>query len=54
MVTAGHALKQGRDVYVMAIGSDDVRAAGSNHLIDDGAPSFSNVAEIVRHIGEVS
>lgn len=44
MVTARMALDQGRDLVVYRHGDGDIRGVGSERLIEDGAPHFSDWA----------
>jgi DNA processing protein len=50
LITAHEALEQGRDVYVLKHNDGDVRAQGSEQLLEDGAIAFSNVAELVEYL----
>jgi DNA protecting protein DprA len=46
MITAQEALDQGREVLVLEHEHNDVRAQGSFNLIEDGAISFKNAADL--------
>lgn len=45
--TANYAIEQGRDVYVLVHEDEDVRAAGSRQLIDEGAHSFHSASDFL-------
>lgn len=47
MVTARHAVEQGKDVYILKHDPTDVRAAGSWALIADGATAFTTSDEYI-------
>jgi DNA processing protein len=47
LITASEALEQGRDVYVLSSGYDDVRFEGSTQLIRDGATPFLSATELM-------
>jgi DNA processing protein len=50
MMTARLALEQGRDVAVMRHEDDDIRAAGGQALIREGAVAFGSVEELMAHL----
>lgn len=52
MVTARCALEQNRDVYVMRHDSEDVRALGSQRLIDDGAQPFDDAMDALHDFSD--
>lgn len=51
LITANEALEQGRDVYVLRHQQGDVRADGSERLLEDGAIEFATAEELVGHLG---
>ncbi len=48
LVTARLALEEGREVLCLEHPRGDVRAAGSARLVEDGAPSFTSVATLLK------
>ena len=50
LITAHEALEQGRDVYVLRHTAGDIRAQGSEKLLEDGAIGFADVDELVEHL----
>lgn len=48
LITANHALEQGRDVYAVPGGIDAPASAGTNQLIRDGAALVTSGWEVVR------
>lgn len=53
LITAHEALEQGRDVYVLRHSAGDIRAQGSEELLEDGAIGFSDVDELVEYLVEL-
>jgi DNA processing protein len=53
-VTAQLGLDQGRDIWVLAHDAGDIRAAGGEQLINDGATSFVNFRDCVQKISRVN
>lgn len=51
LITADHALEQGREVYVVPGPMDDIRCMGSNRLIKQGANIILSVDDMVSDIG---
>ena len=47
MLTVGHALEQGREVYALPVGPDEGRARGTNRLIHDNMARLVESAEDV-------
>ena len=48
LLTAGHALEQGKDIFVLPGGEDDPAFAGSNRLIEDGAKPLQSAMDILE------
>lgn len=48
LITAGHALEQGRDVYAVPGNIDNLASVGANQLIRDGALLVTNGWEVMR------
>ena len=49
LITANHALEQGRDVFAIPGHMDDSHCAGSNRLLRDGAGVITDVWDILNH-----
>lgn len=50
LITANEALEQGRDVHVLKHELGDIRAQGSERLLDDGAQGFASVDELLINL----
>ena len=50
MSSAGWALNQGRDVFVLEHPQDDIRAQGSHHLIETGAVGFRSAEDFMINL----
>lgn len=48
LITARHALYQGRDLYAVPGRIDDEGAAGTNRLLRDGAETITSAADLLR------
>lgn len=53
LITANEALEQGRDVFVLRHELGDIRAQGSEILLEEGAIGFSDVDELLAHLVEL-
>ena len=49
LITANHALEQGRDVFAIPGHMDDSHCTGSNRLLRDGAGVITDVWDILNH-----
>lgn len=50
LITANEALEQGRDVYVLRHKTGDIRAAGSEKLLEDGATGFTDIDVLLGYL----
>lgn len=51
LITAGHALEQGREVFALPGNIDSVFSSGTNKLIQDGATPLIDLDDIIRFLG---
>lgn len=53
VVTAQHAIKQGRDIFAVPGEIFNKRHAGTNHLINNGAVPVFNVSDVIDYYSDV-
>lgn len=51
LITAGHALEQGKEVFALPGNIDSVFSSGTNKLIQDGAIPLIDLPDIIRFLG---
>lgn len=51
LITAGHALEQGREVFALPGNIDSVYSSGTNKLIQDGATPLISIESIIEFLG---
>lgn len=51
LITAGHALEQGREVFALPGNIDSIFSSGTNKLIQDGAIPLIDLKDIIRFLG---
>lgn len=53
LITANHAIEQGKDVFALPGNINSIYSRGTNLLIKDGAKLLMSVEDIVEEIGEI-
>lgn len=51
LITAGHGLEQGREVFALPGNIDSIFSRGTNKLIQDGATPIVELEDIIRFLG---